>query len=292
VNLTNTYGLPEALVRAIKNDPYTGGGDISVTKLIDAPQVRVLRKQFGSAVVEDVSDRIWSLLGQAVHTILERAGEEDHVQVEERLYAEVDGWKVSGQYDRMDLHGTTLDDYKVTSTYAVKGKVEWERQLNCLRWLAVKNGYTVERLRIVAILKDWKKANTVRDPNYPPVPVAIVEVPVWDLAETYEYIRDRVALHQRAEAGESIECTDEERWFSGTKYALMKKGGKRAIKIYERKDDVEITDGTFVEERPGVYRRCQDYCEVAPFCDQWQRISGQAVSHPTGEVGDGGAGDW
>lgn len=287
MNLTNVYDLPEALVRAIKNDPYTGGGDISVTKLIDSPQVRVLRKQYGHAVVEDVSDRIWSLLGQAVHTILERAGDEEHVKVEERLYAEVLGWKVSGQYDRMDLHGTTLDDYKVTSTYTVEGKVEWERQLNCLRWLAVRNGYKVEKLRIIAILKDWKKSKAKIDPNYPQVPVAVISVPVWDLGETAMYIEERVALHQAAEQGEVPECTDDERWFSGTKFALMKKGGKRAIKLFERKDEIgDIPDGTFIEERPGIYRRCADYCEVSGFCEQYQRTSGAQGSNPGWELGD------
>lgn len=287
MNLTNVYELPEALVRAIKNDPYTGGGDISVTKLIDSPQVRVLRKQYGHAVVEDVSDRIWSLLGQAVHTILERAGDEEHVKVEERLYAEVLGWKVSGQYDRMDLHGTTLDDYKVTSTYTVEGKIEWERQLNCLRWLAVQNGYKVEKLRIIAILKDWKKSKAKIDPNYPQVPVAVVNVPVWDLAETALYIEERVALHQAAEEGDVPECTDEERWFSGTKFALMKKGGKRAIKLFERKDEIgDIPDGTFIEERPGIYRRCADYCEVSGFCEQYQRTSRAQGSNPGWELGD------
>jgi hypothetical protein len=287
MNLTNVYDLPEALVRAIKNDPYTGGGDISVTKLIDSPQVRVLRKQYSHAVVEDVSDRIWSLLGQAVHTILERAGEEEHVKVEERLFAEVLGWKVSGQFDRLDLHGTTLDDYKVTSTYAINGKVEWERQLNCLRWLAVRNGYKVEKLRIVAILKDWKKSKAKLDPSYPQVPVAVVSVPVWDLAETAMYIEERVAIHQAADNGDVPECTNEERWYSGTKFALMKKGAKRAIKLYERKEDIDaIPDGHFVEDRPGVYRRCVDYCEVAPFCEQFQRSGGDTSTHPGWELGD------
>lgn len=287
MNLTNVYELPEALVRAIKNDPYTGGGDISVTKLIDSPQVRVLRKQYAEAVVEDVSDRIWSLLGQAVHTILERAGDEEHVKVEERLYAEVLGWKVSGQYDRMDLHGTTLDDYKVTSTYTVEGKIEWERQLNCLRWLAVQNGYKVDKLRIIAILKDWKKSKAKIDPDYPRVPVAVVNVPVWDLAETFQYIEERVAIHQQADQGTVPECTDQERWYSGTKFALMKKGGKRAIKLFERKEDIgEVADGTFVEERPGVYRRCVDYCEVAGFCEQYQRSGGSTFTHPGWELGD------
>lgn len=287
MHITNVYGLPAALVRAVTNDPYRSGGDISVTKLIDSPQVRVLTKKYGQAVVEDVSERIWSLLGQAVHTILERAGEDDHVKVEERLYAEVGGWKVSGQFDRLDLNGTTLDDYKVTSVWATKGKVEWERQLNCLRWLAHMNGYKVDKLRIVAILKDWTNAKAKVDPNYPKVPVKVIEVPVWDIDETYHYILERVALHQLAEAGGEVRCTDEERWYAGTTWALKKVGGKRAIKIYERKEDAgQVADGTVLEERPGVYRRCADYCPVSEFCEQWKESGGQAVPSADWEFGD------
>lgn len=289
MNLTNLHGLPEALVRAVTNDPYTGGGDISVTKLIDSPQVRVLRKQYGHSVVEDVSDRIWSLLGQSVHTILERAGNETSDLQEERLYAEVDGWKLSGQFDRMDLHNKTMDDYKVTSTYKARGDhMDWERQLNVLRWLAIQNGYEVERLRIVAILRDWSRAKGLRDPDYPKQAVEVIDLDVWPLEETYQYIRDRISIHKAAEEGEVIECTDEERWFSGNKYALMKQGGKRAIKLYERKDDIPspLPDGTFVEERQGIYRRCAEYCEVAPFCEQYRPIR-EAVSASLWESDNG-----
>jgi len=52
--ITNINGLPEALVKAVQNDPYTGGGDISVTKLIDAPQKRALWLQHHDAIEEDV----------------------------------------------------------------------------------------------------------------------------------------------------------------------------------------------------------------------------------------------
>ena len=71
--VTNVHGLPEALVPAVTNDPYVGGGDISVTKLIDAPQVRALTRKHHDKLVVDVSERIWALLGQGVHTVLERA---------------------------------------------------------------------------------------------------------------------------------------------------------------------------------------------------------------------------
>jgi hypothetical protein len=272
MNLTNIHGLPQALVDAVRNDPYKGGGDISVTKLIDAPQVRVLRKQYGEAIVEDVTERIWSLLGQAVHTILERANKSDIV--EERLYAKVNGWSLSGQFDRMDLRDGTLDDYKCTSTYKVmmSDMKDWERQLNVLRWLAIQNGYKVEKLRIIAILRDWRKAEAKRNPNYPQQAVATIDIPVWSLDEIYQYIESRISLHQVADEGGTVECSDEERWYEGTKYALMKKGNKRATKVVENRDELgtEIPDGFFIEERKGGYKRCAEYCEVAEFCTQYQ----------------------
>ena len=86
--ITNVHGLPQSIVAAVTNDPYTGGGDISATKLIDAPQIRTLMAKHKDQITTDVSERIWSLLGQAVHTILERAAlRQEGMVAEDRLYA-------------------------------------------------------------------------------------------------------------------------------------------------------------------------------------------------------------
>jgi hypothetical protein len=134
------------------------------------------------------------------------------------------------------------------------------------------NGYQIEKLRIIAILRDWRKADAKHKQGYPQKPVATIDIPVWPLEETYQYIRDRISIHQAAEAGTIIGCSNEERWYTGTTWALKKVGGKRAIKIFERKEDIgtELTDGTFIEERPGIYRRCSEYCEVSNFCEQYE----------------------
>lgn len=270
MNITNVLGLPDALVNAIKNDPYTGGGDISITKLIDAPQRRVLYKKYKDFVVEDASERIWSLLGQAVHTILERS--ESKALKEQRLYARIMDWNVSGQFDRLDLHDECLDDYKVTTVYKARGDKKWEEQLNCLAQLARENGMKVSKLRIVAILRDWKKAEASRKPDYPQSNVVIIDVPVWSETDCLAYLRNRIESHKMAEAGEPMPCSDEERWYSGTTYAMKKDGGKRATKIFESKEELpdEIPKGYVIEERPGGYRRCAEYCEVSEFCQQWK----------------------
>lgn len=279
MHITNLHGLPDALVNAVKNDPYTGGGDISVTKLIDSPRRRVLRKQFSHAVVEDVSERIWSLMGQAVHTVLERAGTD--ALVEQRLYAEVNGWELSGQFDRLHLGDGVLQDYKVCSVFKAKGDESWERQLNILRWLAIKNGYQVDRLEVVAIFRDWKRSEVSRSAEYPRQNVQVISVPVWDEDRIRNYVYERVRMHQEAEAGEIPECSDEERWQSVTTYALMKEGGKRAKRVATTEDELgPVPDGHFIQVRPGVSRRCSDYCEVAPFCEQWKRIQQEQQTEP------------
>lgn len=282
MNLTNLHGLPDALVNAVRNDPYTSGGDISVTKLIDAPQRRTLYKKYREFVVEDVSERIWSLMGQAVHTVLERAG--TNALVEKRLYADIGGWSVSGQFDRLHLGDATLQDYKVCSVYKASGDLGWERQLNCLRWLAYKNGLQVDRLQVVAIFRDWKQSEAKRNPNYPPRNVMVIEVPTWSLEQAEQYIADRVAAHRSSDEGGQIECTEDERWYSGTSFALMKDGGKRAKKVAATKEELgEVPPGHSIVERPGLNRRCVDYCEVAPFCEQYKRLK-EAEGEVTNDV--------
>ncbi len=267
--ITNKHGLPEALVRAVQNDPYSAGAsDISVTKLIDSPQRRQLLMNHVALIEEDVSERIWSLLGQAVHHILERAGTD--TMVEERLYAEVDGWTLSGQFDRLHLASKTLSDYKVTTTYKAKGDDNWTRQLNVLRWLAFQNGLIVDHLEIVAIFRDFRKSEVDRNPEYPQQAVKVIPVSVWPLDETEAYIRERVRLHQLAQTGMAdVWCSDEERWYTGDKWALVKPGGKRALRVLDEKPD-EVPEGLVLEHRPGIYRRCEQYCEVAKWCSQWQ----------------------
>lgn len=69
--LTNKFGLPNTLYDAIKYDTHKLAGDISVTTLIDAPQVRLLKKKH--TYEEDVVDGLYALMGTALHHILERA---------------------------------------------------------------------------------------------------------------------------------------------------------------------------------------------------------------------------
>lgn len=269
--ITNVHGLPQSIVAAVTNDPYVGGGDISATKLIDSPRISELYRQHRDQITVDVSERVWSLLGQAVHTVLERAGlRQEGMIAEQRLFAEVMGWQLSGQFDVMHLESKKISDYKVTTVYKAKGNDKWTQQLNILRWLAHQNGYTVDTLEVIAIFRDWRKAEAERSSDYPPAAIQSISIPVWDSEFVQQYIEERVHLHQQARRGLPIQCTDEERWYSGTKWAIVKPGNTRALKVYEEEPDPgQVPAGYQIEVRPGEYKRCQMYCDVSAFCDQW-----------------------
>ena len=244
-----------------------------MTKLIDSPHRQKLRKQFADYIVEDVSDILFRLFGQGVHAALERS--DDQAIVEERLFMEVDGWSLSGAFDRLYTAQCLLQDYKVTSVFKAGGSDDWTKQMNILRQLCIANGHKVNRMEIVAIFRDFKKSEAKRKENYPRAGAAVIPVEIWDDDRAMAFIRERIAAHKAAANGEPTACTDEERWASETTYALTKIGNKRASKVADSIEALgQIPPGFSVEVRPGADRRCEDFCEVSNFCQQFKSKKG------------------
>ncbi len=71
VTLTNRLNLPQQLVDACLVDSHKVAGDLSVSQLIEAPRIILLKRQ--NNTTEDVADRMYMLMGTALHHILERA---------------------------------------------------------------------------------------------------------------------------------------------------------------------------------------------------------------------------
>lgn len=283
MKITNEYNLPQPIVRAVTNDPYTrGGAHISVTGLISPPRKRILEARHDEKISVDASERIWSLLGQSVHHILERSGG-DGVLTEERLSIDVNGWRVSGQADLLEAD-MTLSDYKVTSVYSflLGDKPEWEAQLNMYAHLYRRNGFEPKRLQIVAILRDWTSSKAA-EADYPKAPCLCVEVPMWPDEKAAAFIAERVGIHQAADARADHDlpaCTSAEMWERPTTYAVKKVGGKRAINggVCTTMDEARRVQGqnpgTEVEVRAGERVRCERFCNAAPFCSIYTATKG------------------
>lgn len=289
MKLTNRMNLPQPLVDAVRNDSYDGPKDpnsISVTTLLKPPRMVALEKQFAEQLEEDASERIWSLMGQVVHGILERA---DKTGVaERRLTIQVEGWTVSGAMDRY-IYGT-LQDYKTVTAYKFKDggvPIEYEQQLNIYSEILRQHGHPVDRAEIVGILRDWSKLEARRDANYPQTQVLVRPVLLWPSDRAQKFIRERVILHQQARVTLPM-CSGDDRWARPDKFAVMKAGASKATKLYDNHADAEkhaTTDKNYsVEIRVGENIRCANYCAVSEFCSQYQEEFKNENNGRTGPV--------
>jgi len=282
MRITNKQNLPEPLVRAITNDNYDkGGADYSVTDLIKPPRITALEKRHWEELVEDASDRLWLLMGKAGHEVLRRSSEGGIV--EERCIIDFEGYKVSGQLDYAVTEQSIID-YKFTSIWAVKDgvKPEWDQQLNCYKYLAEQYGVEVKELKIIAILRDWNINEAKRNPELPQAQVVVLPVRVWAKEAVEHWMRHRIALHENARNGVLPDCTTEEMWERPARYAVMKKGNKKASRVLDSKLEAgqwmasQPSPSQFeIEVRPAERPRCENYCSVSEFCEVYKQWKGQ-----------------
>lgn len=288
MKITNRLNLPAPLVNAVTRHPRKRSPNtISVSELIQPPQLRALTIRHYDELEEDASDRLWALLGTLLHGVMEKnAVGVDHAIAEEELSTEVRGWKITGHYDfsEMVLDGELLTDWKLTSVWSMKDKElkpEWDAQVNCYAELIRRAGRTVSQAQIVAIGRDWSQSRAFREKDYPQKQVVIKPVVLWERDAVAAYFDERVRLHQEAETGTWPDCTPDERWARPDLWALMKKGQKKAVKLFEDKqvaakwlDEILGGDKThFIQHRPGESIRCAAYCPAAPKCKQWAKLN-------------------
>ena len=286
MKLTNRFGIPETFVNVLKRPTYSkGAAHLSVTQLINSPKIVALTKKFEAELEQDVADMVWSIFGSAIHNILEHGKDENHL-VEERIHSMVDGWKISGAVDLQvvdDQGGISIRDYKTTSVWAVMNeKIEWEQQLNIYAWLVdtVKEDFHVTDLGIVAIIRDWSRRDAARNPDYPQAPVKEIPIKLWPYEERKEFVQSRITSHSACEfsmeTGEDLPpCTPEEMWEKPTTWAIKKVGGVRAKSVHDTEESMlkalEIAGPAYeIEVRPGSRTRCESFCPVNTYCQQWR----------------------
>jgi len=188
---------------------------------------------------------------------------------EKRFHANHDGTSISGAVDLIGDDGAVID-YKVTSTYSVKRglKEDWEKQLNLYAWLLRQNGVAVTSLNIVAICRDWARSK-VGTYQYPDSMVVTLKVPVWSESRQDRYLAERIRVHSMES---TLPCTTEERWARG---AYKVTGGRGRPKPFDSRHEAEkhlmVADNPKLKivEAEARYIRCEDWCDVAPFCPQW-----------------------
>ena len=284
MKITNKYGLPQPFVNVVERPTYTKGkAHMSVTELLSSPQIVQLKAKYADQIEVDVIDMIWSIFGSAVHSVLEQGKDENNI-VEQRLHADLDGWHISGAIDLQVVtdEGIEINDYKTVSVWSVMNdKPEWEQQLNIYAWLVetVKKA-PISKIKIVAILKDWKEMEATTRQNYPAKQVVTIDIPIWTMEQREAFIKERIHLHSEAlfatDTNEALpECTPAECWEKPTVYAVKKDGGVRAKSVHASLSEAETAleeagKGYILEVRDGERTRWARYCQVSQWCEQYK----------------------
>lgn len=288
MKITNKLGLPETIVNALKRPTYTkGGAHMSATELLSPPRMVQLRIANADAIEMDAADMVWSLVGTAMHGVLEHGKGDDHI-VEQRMHTEIDGWSISGAVDLQTIkeESITISDYKTTGVWAVMNeKKEWEQQLNIYAWLIerVKKS-PVDAIEIVAFIRDWKRRDSETKKDYPDAPVKVIPIELWPYEKREAFVKERIHLHAEAmfaaQTGSDLPlCSADDCWEKPTTYAVKKSGGVRANKVFYKRVEAEaylaeLGDKYEIEVREGERTRCQNYCNVRDFCSQWAEYNG------------------
>jgi hypothetical protein len=233
-----------------------------------------------------------SFRGTAIHNHLEymlrrhiNKNPNKGYMLEQRIWDRICDRKISGKFDTW--LNKALYDYKTTSVWkAVFGNWDdYVAQLNLYDYLMYTCGKECNILYIIAWYMDWDKMKVWKDPTYPKDDIELVHVTdKWSKETQKDFLYSRIEAMKANEDRPDNEldyCTDEEMWAKPTVYAVMRPGQHRAVAAknintreaaeeYIRNSTADDSDTFTIQERPGGRTKCNDFCQVAPFCNQYR----------------------
>ena len=287
MKITNTLNLPRPFVEMAKSEYEYKDKQYSVTSLLRGTRETILKRRYHDEIEVDVSDMIWMLFGQATHHILEQQSEGEYDFQEEYLKIDVgNGYKLSGRFDLYNAKEKKVTDYKTASTWKViyEDYEDVKKQLLIYAWMLNQIGMECNKGEAVFILKDHSKAKAKRERDYPEHPVKRIRFDFTpeDFAEIEIFIGSRFRDFYEAEQlpdNELPVCPPDQRWRDQDKWAVKKKGNKRAYRVLNSKEEatqwMENNKGNHIEYRPGIDKKCIDYCDVAVYCNYHQETCGE-----------------
>ena len=278
MKITNTLNLPQPFVDAASRDYQYKDKQYSVTALLKGTCQAILERRHADEIEQDVSDMIWAIFGTAVHSILENGQETENQLKENKLVIDVRDYKLSGIFDLYDAETKTVTDYKTGSCWKViyNDWDDYRNQLLMYAFMLRSIGFECNRGQIVMLLKDHSKTKAMTDSSYPQhsVHIETFDFTENDFANIEMYIYkkfDEIKHYEQLPDDQLPPCTPEQRWHKDDVWAVMKKGRKTAVKLYNKEDQAydhatREGDSFYVEFREGKDGRCEDYCSVKDFC--------------------------
>jgi hypothetical protein len=303
---------------------YSSLGDYSATSLIDAPRRVALHKRYGDTIKHTPESQAASIVGTGVHEKVERllraasVKEPDKYWVERQIahpivseFPEVQTGEgllsvrlpkrkteirlLAGKFDIYMPKDKILGDIKTCKVWKLKfdpDKKDWTQQLNIYAWLLAQRGHEVKKIKVIAFFLDWIEANSIRDREYPKEPIMELDIDMWPLNQTTDFINDRMKYHIECESLEDDQlpkCTKEEMWQRDPEFAIFKDDkAKRAAKVIregELGDAITIAQTlknigmhSYIEIRHQSRKRCEKFCPINEYCSQWKAYKGKQMN--------------
>ncbi len=282
MKITNNLNLPQPFVEAVNRNYEYKDKRYSVTSILKGNKEIILTRRHFNEMSEDVSDSIWMIFGTAVHKVLEDSKEAaDELKETKIAYEFSNGYTLSGQQDLYSESLKRITDYKTGSVWKVIFN-DWNDYFKqCLYYALLfrKIGFECDNAQIVMLLKDWSKTKAKLDPNYPQHPVYVKQFNFTE-EEFEEAEKEIIKKFNEIDSLNNLSdddipvCSKEERWATDDKYAVMKKGAKKALKVCETQEEAQsILDsgkGDYIENRPGEDKKCLEYCSCCKWCSYWR----------------------
>lgn len=290
--VTNKLGLPKQFEQIAQSHYQYKDKQYSVTTLIMSIRELMLKRRYNDEIEEDCSNLVWALFGQAVHRMLEEYKESNTEIQEGYLIEAVNDYKLSGRFDLYSAETKTVIDYKTCTCWAIifQDFEKWKKQLQIYAWLLKKAGFEVDNLQVIALIKDWSKAKSKTTANYPQNNIEVINFKFTDndYKKIEKFIFDKFEEFEEFEEFEDDElpeCNDDDRFNDGGSYAVMKNKNIKATKVFKAREwknaaessqkyieSLEDDKNTYrVEHRPGIDKKCLDYCSVNNFCNYYKK---------------------
>ena len=302
VTFTNKGNLPQehAIFAAYHSLLYSGNppreGKLSTTTIIGPVRKAILAIKYPDTGIQDVAELMASAKGTAMHNGLTAALTEHNsgYRCEQRIEREVNGWKISGEFDLL-TPDKQIKDFKFVSNYNIKQLIEDKSQLQpewTLEDMYIKAPTYFKFVAQLSIYKYLENDEEIKP--YGSILFSLnngsdmgkytidqeVTFPLRPMEEIKEFLHDRVQQIKDHLANGTIPlCSDVERGYRPGEWKLQRMGstGKMTtVRGSKCNSATELAEFVRSNGKPGdvqvaippKYTLCE-YCKYKQVCDQY-----------------------